>query len=72
MCSINNITTTDIYNKAQTSIDQIFIEIARSIARSKQIDFIYTQFYSDEFLRSYILRFVFCYATLRLHRGFKV
>ena len=62
----------ELYNRAQASVDQILLEIARSIVRSKHLDFVYTQFYSDEFLRSYILRFVFCYATLRLHRGFKV
>ena len=35
-------------------------------------DHAYKQFYGDEFLRLLILRFVFCFITLRYHRGFKV
>ena len=72
VCNINNVPSTQLFNKAQLFIEQIFSEIGKSINKSKQIDFIYSQFYSDEFLRAFILRFVFCYATLRLHRGFKV
>ncbi len=62
--------STELFNKAQLFIEQIFSEIGKSINKSKQIDFIYPQFYSDEFLRAFILRFVFCYATLRLHREY--
>lgn len=31
----------------------------------------YVQFFGDDFLRTLILRFVFCDVTLRLHRGFR-
>ena len=30
------------------------------------------QFFGDDFLRLILLRFVFCYIVLILHRGFKV
>ena len=36
------------------------------------VDTVYEQFLGDEFLRLMIIRFVFCYETLRLHKGFKV
>ena len=72
VCNITNIAETGVFERAQKIVDQTITEIARSINKSKQLDFVYLQYYSDEFLRSYILRFVFCYATLRLHRGFKV
>lgn len=31
----------------------------------------YVQFFGDDFLRTLILRFVFCDVVLRLHRGFR-
>lgn len=31
----------------------------------------YLQFFGDDFLRLLILRYVFCYVVLQLHRGFK-
>jgi Protein SCAI len=34
-------------------------------------DFSYVQFFGDDFLRTLILRFVFCDVALRLHRGFR-
>ena len=30
------------------------------------------QFFGDDFLRVLLLRFIFCYVALKLHRGFKV
>ena len=35
-------------------------------------DHSYMQFFGDDFLRLILLRFVFCYIVLILHRGFKV
>lgn len=35
-----------------------------------RIDPSYVQFFGDDFLRTLILRFVFCDVVLRLHRGF--
>lgn len=36
------------------------------------LDNMYIQFFGDDFLRLLMLRFVFCYIVLILHRGFKV
>lgn len=36
-----------------------------------QIDSSYVQFFGDDFLRTLILRFVFCDVTMRLHRSFR-
>ena len=30
------------------------------------------QFFGDDFLRVLLLRYIFCFVVLRLHRGFKV
>lgn len=34
-------------------------------------DHTFMQFFGDDFLRVLLLRHVFCYAVLRLHRGFR-
>jgi hypothetical protein len=36
-----------------------------------EIDSSYVQFFGDDFLRTLILRFVFCDVALRLHRSFR-
>lgn len=35
------------------------------------LDSSYVQFFGDDFLRTLILRFVFCDVTMRLHRSFR-
>ena len=56
----------------QSQIKTIYFEIAKSFYRSRSIDQVYVQFCRDDVLRGLIFRYVFCYITLRLHRGFKV
>lgn len=36
------------------------------------VDMVFDQFIGDEFLRLIIIRFIFCYEVLRLHKDFKV
>jgi len=36
------------------------------------VDLSFVQFFGDDFLRVLLLRFVFCYITLRLHKAFRV
>jgi hypothetical protein len=62
----------DILIRCQSQIKTIFFEIAKSFYRSRSIDQVYVQFCRDDVLRGLIFRYVFCYITLRLHRGFKV
>ena len=35
-------------------------------------DHSFMQFFGDDFLRVLLLRYIFCFVVLRLHRGFKV
>lgn len=70
ICNIQRLTT-ETFNKCQEQIKYIFIEIARCIYKSKLIDSVFLQFSNDDFIRMFLLRFVFCYAALKLHRGFK-
>ena len=61
-----------IWDKAQQSIDRFLIEAGRLLTRCRNIDPVFLQFYSDEFLRLIILRFIFCSTVLRMHRLFRV
>lgn len=45
--------------------------ILNSFLASLFADSSYVQFFGDDFLRTLILRFVFCDVVLRLHRGFR-
>jgi len=36
------------------------------------VDLSFVQFFADDFLRVLLLRYVFCYVTLRLHKAFRV
>jgi len=36
------------------------------------VDLSFVQFFGDDFLRILLLRYVFCYVTLRLHKAFRV
>ncbi|XP_072045111.1 protein SCAI-like isoform X2 [Amphiura filiformis] len=60
-----------LWENCQAMVNKVLAEVATLFNRSKTIDHAYKQFYGDEFLRLLILRFVFCFITLRYHRGFK-
>ncbi|RNA36492.1 SCAI isoform X2 [Brachionus plicatilis] len=70
ICNISSLTGI-VYSKSQDQISAIFIEIARTFYKNKQIESVFFQFSADDFLRVFIFRFVFCYCSLKLHRGFK-
>lgn len=61
-----------IWERAQQNIDRFLIEAGRLLTRCRNIDPVFLQFYSDEFLRLIILRFIFCTVVLRMHRLFRV
>jgi len=42
------------------------------IAAVSFVDLSFVQFFGDDFLRVLLLRYVFCYITLRLHKAFRV
>ncbi len=75
ICSISNLSHAK-YEQLDEKIKHILEEIAKLFQlKSKQNEMnvvVYLQFGQDDFMRSFILRFVFCFYTLRLHRAFKV
>lgn len=74
ICLISNIIELSIqlWEKAQQIIDRFLAEAGRLLVRSRSTDPAYIQFYTDDFLRFQILRFILCSVVLRMHRLFKV
>ncbi|XP_063066486.1 protein SCAI [Engraulis encrasicolus] len=60
-----------LWDKAQDFLRKVYRDIGTLITRSRVIDQAFLQFYGDEFLRLLMIRFVFCSATLRLHKLFR-
>jgi len=71
ICGVDELSS-DVFYKAQHLIRVILTDIAKSFHRSKSVDQVFLQIGNDDFLRVFLLRFVFCYYSLRLHKGFKV
>ncbi|XP_055701430.1 protein SCAI isoform X2 [Phlebotomus papatasi] len=68
------------WERCQGYVDRFVTEASRLVTRCRideieqgigYIDSSYVQFFGDDFLRTLILRFVFCDVVLRLHRGFR-
>jgi hypothetical protein len=70
VCNLNNIAQMNTYEKALKLVEQIHNEIFNVLNKSRQLDYVYLQYLNDEFLRSFIIRFVFCSCVLRLHHDF--
>ncbi|XP_067661934.1 protein SCAI-like isoform X1 [Haliotis asinina] len=70
VCNIIDIPIT-LWDKCQTQIDKFMSESSKLFVRARKLDHSYMQFFGDDFLRLILLRFVFCYIVLILHRGFK-
>ncbi|XP_065068851.1 protein SCAI-like isoform X2 [Rhopilema esculentum] len=71
ICNAKNLRL-EIWNKCQSFLDKIFSEILEILySLLKEIDFAYEQFLGDEFLRLILLKFIFCFQSLRLHKDFK-
>ncbi|XP_061589207.1 LOW QUALITY PROTEIN: protein SCAI [Cololabis saira] len=61
-----------LWEKAQEFLnDKILRDIGLMLTRSRNIDQAFLQFFGDEFLRLILIRFVFCSASLRLHKLFR-
>jgi hypothetical protein len=71
VCHLNELTN-EQWNMCQESVHRIMIEIIKIFFKSKLIDNAIYHFLGDDILRLFLVRFVFCYAVLRLHRAFKV
>uniref|UniRef100_W5KHS7 Suppressor of cancer cell invasion n=1 Tax=Astyanax mexicanus TaxID=7994 RepID=W5KHS7_ASTMX len=59
-----------LWEKAQEFLRKISHDIGQMLTSSRAIQ-AFLQFYGDEFLRLLMIRFVFCSATLRLHKLFR-
>ncbi|PAA60734.1 hypothetical protein BOX15_Mlig029701g1 [Macrostomum lignano] len=72
-CAVCNVSTAVVmdWDRAQLILDKFLLEAGRQLARFRQIDVAYLQFYRDDFLRLLLLRYLFCSTTLRLHRAFR-
>ncbi|KAF5909739.1 protein SCAI isoform X4, partial [Clarias magur] len=60
-----------LWEKSQEFLRKVFHDIGQMLTSSRAIDQAFLQFYGDEFLRLLMIRFVFCCATLRLHKLFR-
>ncbi|XP_023193461.1 protein SCAI isoform X1 [Xiphophorus maculatus] len=60
-----------LWENAQDFLRKVFRDIGQMLTRSRSIDQAFLQFFGDEFLRLLLIRFVFCSATLRLHKLFR-
>uniref|UniRef100_A0A8C4T4K8 Suppressor of cancer cell invasion n=1 Tax=Erpetoichthys calabaricus TaxID=27687 RepID=A0A8C4T4K8_ERPCA len=60
-----------LWDKCQDYLRKVYRDVGQLITRARSIDQAFLQFFGDEFLRLLLIRFVFCSATLRLHKIFR-
>ncbi|OPJ67596.1 protein SCAI isoform B [Patagioenas fasciata monilis] len=60
-----------LWEKCQDYLRKINRDIAQLLTHSRSIDQSFLQFFGDEFLRLLLTRFVFCSATMRMHKIFR-
>ncbi|XP_014735574.1 PREDICTED: protein SCAI isoform X3 [Sturnus vulgaris] len=61
-----------LWEKCQDYLRKINRDIAQLLTHSRSIDQSFLQFFGDEFLRLLLTRFIFCSATMRMHKIFRV
>lgn len=71
LCNVEELSA-EVFYRTQQLIRVIFADIAKLFYRSKSVDAVFIQASFDDFLRVFLLRFVFCYYSFRLHKGFRV
>ncbi|KAJ7308038.1 hypothetical protein JRQ81_008539 [Phrynocephalus forsythii] len=60
-----------LWDKCHDYLRKINRDIAQLLTHSRSIDQAFLQFFGDEFLRLLLTRFVFCSATMRMHKIFR-
>ncbi|XP_042642606.1 protein SCAI isoform X4 [Tyto alba] len=60
-----------LWEKCQDYLRKINRDIAQLLTHSRSIDQSFLQFFGDEFLRLLLTRFIFCSATMRMHKIFR-
>lgn len=73
LCAISNIVELpeNIWREASMYLDKFYTEMGQIILQSRLLDPSFISLCSDDFLRLIILRFIFCYTIMRLHRLFR-
>ncbi|GAB6024608.1 hypothetical protein CHUAL_009752 [Chamberlinius hualienensis] len=70
VCNIVDVPAT-LWDECHVQVDQFLAETAHLFTRSRSLDHAFVHFLGDDFLRLLLLRFVFCYVVLKMHRSFK-
>ncbi|KAG1714779.1 Protein SCAI [Nymphon striatum] len=70
ICKVSGVPITS-WEKGRVNVDRFLSEAGRLITRSRGVDSSYIQFYNDDFLRLLLLRFIFCYVVMKMHKFFK-
>jgi len=60
-----------LWDKGLTQLDRFVTDCGRIITKIRSMDYVWLQFFADDFLRLLIIRFVFCFISLSLHKSFK-
>ncbi|XP_032993244.1 protein SCAI isoform X3 [Lacerta agilis] len=60
-----------LWDKCHDYLRKINRDIAQLLTHSRSIDQAFLQFFGDEFLRLLLTRFIFCSATMRMHKIFR-
>eukprot|EP01121_Diplochlamys_sp_Union-15-3_P001188 TRINITY_DN1104_c0_g1_i1.p1 TRINITY_DN1104_c0_g1~~TRINITY_DN1104_c0_g1_i1.p1 ORF type:complete len:427 (+),score=39.47 TRINITY_DN1104_c0_g1_i1:201-1481(+) len=63
--------TQAVYEQCNSTVRQIFSELHLLVTTSSQIHYSCMQFVQDTFLEYFVVRFIFCYAVLNLHKNFQ-
>lgn len=73
LCAISNIVELpeNIWRETSKYLDKFYTEMGQVILQSRLLDPSFISLCSDDFLRLIILRFIFCYMIMRLHRLFR-
>jgi len=71
VCSIADLRS-DLWDSCQRQVRRIMNDSLRVFYDwSRYVDVVFIQLLDDEFLRLMILRYIFCFYTMHLHRAFK-
>lgn len=73
LCLISNISAVQepTWREAQFIMDKFYSELGTILLQSRSIDPSYISFCADDFLRSLIFKFIFCFMVMKLHRLFR-
>lgn len=60
-----------LWDACQAQVDRFIIDATKCLNRSRYLDMSFIQLFGDDFLRTLLLRFIFCNAVLGLHKRFR-